>query len=86
MEISNTKDVYSAIEEVIARLRKEGATDLADTLHHRLHSVSWTTSSELLEELQSVLNTALQSPPLRISSTLQQLMKDTLAVINRNLT
>ena len=48
-------EFHEAIEALIASLR-DGAHALeADILDHRMHRASWTTSSELLEELAQVL-------------------------------
>jgi hypothetical protein len=43
------------VEDLIVRLRRDGATRLVAILDHRMHKVAWTSASELLEELRAVL-------------------------------
>jgi delta 1-pyrroline-5-carboxylate dehydrogenase len=52
------EDLYMAVDALIRLLRQDGAVGLATVLDHRLHKVAWTTSSELIEELQAVLANA----------------------------
>ena len=53
------QDVYTAIAELIADLDTQGNHKLARILEHRMYKVSWTSSSELFEELEKVLTNAL---------------------------
>jgi hypothetical protein len=55
MEVRSPEDLYPIVEELILRLKRDGATRLAAILDHRMHKVAWTTASELLEELRAVL-------------------------------
>lgn len=55
MEVRSPEDLYPMVEDLILRLRRDGATRLAAILDHRMHKVAWTTASELLEELRGVL-------------------------------
>jgi hypothetical protein len=57
--MSGTYEIYDAVDQLIGSLRSAGQSKLANILYHRLHVAAWTTSSELLEELQVVLNDAL---------------------------
>ncbi len=82
MKVTKSNDIYKAVDVLIVQLRTEGAASLADALHHRMHSVSWTTQSELLEELQSVLSTELDSGMATISGTLQRHVREVLTIIN----
>jgi hypothetical protein len=58
--MTGTHEVYAAVDQLIASLRSAGQSKLAEILHHRLHVAAWTTSSEVLEELQTVLNDTLK--------------------------
>lgn len=53
------QDVYTAVAELIAGLNAQGHHKLASVLEHRMYKVRWTSSSELLEELEKVLTNAL---------------------------
>lgn len=55
MEVRSPEDLYPIVEDLILRLKRDGATRLAAMLDHRMHKVAWTTASELLEELRAVL-------------------------------
>jgi hypothetical protein len=81
MEQKQPDNVYRAMEELIAELRASSNSALADKLYHRIHSVSWTTQSELLEELKFILEEALHSPPTT-SLGLRERMKDVLATLS----
>ena len=60
MQIVNTiQDVYPAIEEVILLLNNDRHKEFSVKLDHRMHQVSWTSSSELLEELKDIIKCAL---------------------------
>ena len=71
-------DVYPAIDELVIELKTVGQFKLADTLHHRMHMVAWTSGSELLEELQKVFTDTLQANdvtfPAPIENQIQQIM------------
>lgn len=55
MEVRAPEDPYPMVEDLIVRLRRDGASRLAAILDHRMHKVAWTSASELLEELRTVL-------------------------------
>lgn len=58
--MTGTQEVYRKVDDLITSLRSAGQSKLGDMLHHRLHVVAWTTGSELLAELQTVLSGALK--------------------------
>jgi len=55
VEVRAPEDLYPMVEDLIVRLRRDGASRLAAILDHRMHKVAWTSASELLEELRTVL-------------------------------
>lgn len=61
LDLRKTEDIYPAIKELIEELRKAKCNTLASILHHRMFKVTWTSSSELFEELVKVLDD-LESP------------------------
>ena len=73
---------YDCFEELITQLRAEGHVPTADILHHRLHVVAWTTGSELLGELGSVILQFQRSTP-SVSATLQQTLTRSLEMVRR---
>jgi hypothetical protein len=42
------------VEDLILKLRRDGAGRIAAILDHRMHKIAWTSASELLEELRAV--------------------------------
>lgn len=50
-----TEEIYTEIRELIVLLRNEGHDKLVGILEHRMFKVSWTSSSELLENISFVL-------------------------------
>lgn len=58
MEVRSPEDLYPMVEDLILKLRRDGASRLASILDHRMHKVAWTSASELLEELRGVLGKA----------------------------
>src|SRR3989338_9896998 len=61
LKVNEIKDVYPAVEELILVFKEKGKVDLASKLYHRMHKVSWTSVSELLEELLKIFENILQN-------------------------
>lgn len=55
IQIKTASDIYPAVEELIKQLNQHPKSNLSAILNHRMHKVAWTTGSELLEELYTVL-------------------------------
>ena len=86
MEVRSTADLYPVVEDLILRLKRDGATRLAAILDHRMHKVAWTSASELLEELRAVLANAVQNKePLTPESEAQvaQVITDICSLLNK---
>ena len=49
------EDIYKEIRKLITLLKSDGNDQLARILEHRMYKVSWTSSSELLECIASIL-------------------------------
>jgi len=49
-------DIYHEIDNLVKELKIHGMEDFADILSHRVHKVSWTSSSELFEELNKQID------------------------------
>lgn len=64
--------VYRAVDRLTELLCKAGYADLGQLLTHRLHVVAWTTSQELLEELQRILNSEAVAKCSGLSSAVEQ--------------
>jgi hypothetical protein len=60
----NNQEVYDHVDATIDSLRQSGFTGDAERLHHLLHKVAWTTSSELFGELGHALLTIAENPKL----------------------
>lgn len=59
--ISDIDKIYSKLEELIKFHKNMGEERLASILDHRMHKVSWTTGTELLEEVYKILHLHLNS-------------------------
>ena len=60
IKVNKTKDIYPAIDELIKVLAQKNEQKISDILYHRIYKVSWTSRSELFEELQSILKDFFQ--------------------------
>ncbi len=75
------ESICRSSDELTRLLNVTGHTSLAKILNHRIHGVSWTSGTELLEELRKVLLEALRSletsashlPVLEICDLLRQI-------------
>ncbi len=81
--VTGVVDVYPAIEEMIQILKESGNEALASILDHRMHQVSWTSGSELLEELKDVLQDYMSSDQF-IENEMSEQMKKIVTVIKKN--
>ena len=81
-QIQTMSDVYPAVDALIIELKTAGHFKLADTLHHRMHQVAWTTGSELLEELQNVLLEAQQLADVSFSEPIRHQLQQIIDVIS----
>ena len=58
--INKIENIYSAVDELIKILASENEKRISNILQHRMYKVSWTSRSELNEELQRILKVYLQ--------------------------
>ena len=54
-KVKEAEDIYPAIDELIKILSENDKQTISNTLDHRMYKVSWTSRSELFEELSVVL-------------------------------
>ena len=54
-----TEQIYAAIGDLIKLLKDRDHLKLAEILEHRLYKVSWTSSTELLENVVSILEKSI---------------------------
>ena len=57
---SSNQDFYDHIDEVVEILRTTTLSKSAEKIHHLLHKVAWTTTSELFGELRNEFNSILK--------------------------
>lgn len=55
------EEIYSELEMLITLLKSNGNDKLVRILEHRMYKVSWTSSSELLENIMFILNDYVSS-------------------------
>jgi DNA gyrase/topoisomerase IV subunit A len=82
--MKKSENVYDAVATLIDSLLGSNEQQFASILQHRMYKVSWTTKSELLEELQSLLKDKLIGNSENILLTEQ--MKNVLKLITDELT
>lgn len=83
-QVQTIEDVFPVLDEVIWKLKSESHLQLADTLEHRIRRVAWTTRSELVEELHSVISKAISTQP-NLSQQLQRQMQAVVQVMDNYL-
>ena len=73
-------DIYEKLDRLIKELQISGKTELANILNHRIKKVAWTTSSELFDEIRSILSKELKTNERELSATekdmISSLLKD----------
>lgn len=84
MQIRSLEDIYPALDELISELALAGDSRLAAILHHRLHVVAWTTSSELYEEIQRIFAEPLRRDDPSLPQRLKEQIKTILSVIGKS--
>lgn len=76
--IRTLDDLYSAVDELITELNSLNRAELARALSYRLHKVAWTTGSELMAELRSLLSETLSADgerlPLAVKEKIQSIL------------
>jgi hypothetical protein len=75
--------IYHEMDALAAELANAGQQDLADVILHRVHKVAWTSRSELLTELRTVLTDALKQPTT--VAALKQKLADSLAAVDKEI-
>lgn len=82
----NNQEFYDHIDRICAELRRLGFSVIADRIEFLLHTVAWTTATELFGELELVIQSLLQgeeasrlTPELRKSlDESQRVLRDAL--------
>jgi hypothetical protein len=92
IKIQTIKDVYPAIDELISILANKSGEqrELSTILKNRMYDSSWTTGSELYEELKNVLQNFIKQKNHGLEDILIQQMIKVIDVIsnwekNRNI-
>ncbi len=62
-------DIYEKLDQLIKELQISGKMGLADVLNHRIKKVAWTTSSELFDEIRSILSKEIKTNESELSVT-----------------
>ena len=74
------EDVYARVDRLCGQLRTAGLNKEALLVHQVLHEVAWTTSSELLGELESAFRSILRDPgtilPLHLRMDMEEIVSD----------
>lgn len=82
--INKIEDIYPAIDELIKILASENEQRISNILQHRMYKVSWTSRSELLEELQRILKEYLQKERSNLDKLIVSRIEDILRGIEGN--
>ncbi len=83
--INKIEDIYPAIDELIKILAAENEQRISNILQHRMCKVSWTSRSELLEELQRILKEYIQEERSNLDKLIVDRIEDILRRIDGNL-
>jgi vacuolar-type H+-ATPase subunit E/Vma4 len=79
--INKIEDIYSAIDELTKILAAENEQRISNILQHRMYQVSWTSGSELLEELERILKEYLQEKRSNLDKLIVDRIQDVLSGI-----
>lgn len=81
-----SEQIYSDVAELIALLKANSQGEKAEILEHRMFRVSWTSSSELLQEIASLLE-KLEGELItnQKNSSLREKVKSTINTIKKSL-
>jgi hypothetical protein len=55
-KFKDIQEFYSFIKAITGKLSDNGFSNISEIINHRMYKVSWTTGSELLEELENVFS------------------------------
>jgi len=75
------KELYTTIDDLIRLLNEKEEIKFAKILEHRVKSVSWTSCSELFEELLELLNDFLKERKNVLDKTVSFYIKETIREI-----
>jgi hypothetical protein len=78
---SSNQEFYDHIDKVVILLRSDGHEHEANKIHHLLHKVAWTTSTELFGELRNCFEAILGASP-GLSAPIAADLRNFIAVIN----
>jgi hypothetical protein len=81
-KIKTVQEIYATVDTLVAELKSLKFVSLADALSIRVHDVTWTTGSELLKELQTVMTESLRVDGERLPPSTRQEVKDILRGID----
>jgi hypothetical protein len=73
-----SEDIFELLNQLISALKAKEKTHLAEILDHRINKIAWTTSSEMFEEIRSILSKQLQTNEAELSESLKDQMNDLL--------
>lgn len=81
---SSNQEFYDHIDQVVGALHATGHSSLAGQIHFLLHKVSWTTSSELFDELRDRFEKLLNSST-PLSSSIEADIRNFIITIDQGL-
>ena len=81
---NSNQDFYNHIDEFVDQLVHPNCIGFAKKIHHRLHDVAWTTSSELFGELKKIFEELLDTQPT-ISEEMRNDLEYFISTINKAL-
>lgn len=85
INIKTKEDIYPAISELITILeRDDKQRHISNILKHRMYKVSWTTRSELFEELSRILINFIETDNHSLDETIVSQINKILKVIEQD--
>ncbi len=73
--LNKIEDVYLAISKLIKELEQQNEQQFSRILYHRLYKVSWTSTDELLEEIQNILKNILKTNKINKIEQIENILK-----------
>jgi hypothetical protein len=74
---------YEPYDRLIASLRNDGLLKESNLLQHMIHSVAWTTGSELIGELGQAIKKIEKACPLSLSDDSRKNNREAMEMVKR---
>ncbi|MBP7216464.1 MAG: hypothetical protein KBA46_04180 [Candidatus Omnitrophica bacterium] len=84
IKVRTAEDIYPAIKELVTFLKNNKYEHTANILEHRMYKVSWTSRTELFEELSLVLRQFLKTDGGKLETFITKQINQILSILETN--